>query len=231
MSMNRNHSQGRAKKGERLAGYFAAASLVAGLFVFAAADIAPASDKSDKHGKHDTHKMQKTEKQPETFKATDTVTPIAVSSKARAALSPVYDAYFDIQTSLASDTFELAVENYRQFDSAVVLVDMKLFDGKAHMKWMEFAEKLSESAKLGIESKDISAARKTFESLSLGVIEMERTFGHAGEKEFYLTYCPMAFGRGAYWMQSDKVVNNSYYGAKMLKCGSVKETFSSTDSK
>lgn len=187
-----------------------------------------AADDSSKHS-HAVHDMDKTEKSAESFKATDEVTAIEISDTARAALSLVYENYFAVQTALASDDFARAVKDYKQLDSSLTLVDMKLFEGKAHMKWMTFAERLSEQAKLGLDSKNIVIARKTFESLSLSVIEMERTFGHDGEGEFYLTFCPMAFGTGAYWMQTDKKVNNSYYGAKMLRCGSVKETFSSSN--
>jgi Cu(I)/Ag(I) efflux system membrane fusion protein len=36
----------------------------------------------------------------------------------------------------------------------------------------------------------------------------------------------MAFGRGADWMQDHGTVDNPYYGAQMLRCGSVTETLS-----
>lgn len=43
--------------------------------------------------------------------------------------------------------------------------------------------------------------------------------------EIYLEYCPMANGNtGAYWLSSQKEIKNPYFGDKMLKCGSVKET-------
>ncbi|MBA4058359.1 MAG: hypothetical protein C0490_26815, partial [Marivirga sp.] len=41
----------------------------------------------------------------------------------------------------------------------------------------------------------------------------------------YLEYCPMANNNeGAYWLSNEKEIKNPYFGDKMLKCGSVKET-------
>ena len=56
------------------------------------------------------------------------------------------------------------------------------------------------------------------------MIEAEATFGHVGEA-FYLTHCPMAFDfRGADWLQSHDVIDNPYFGAEMLRCGTVRES-------
>lgn len=228
MSTLLNHTIRRTGANKKLAASLVAATLL--IFpLFGAATYAVDKSNKNDHAMHDMDKMSKTDKSAKAFQATDEVKIMAISDKARTALSPVYDLYFAVQKALAADEFDLAVKEYKQLDSSLTLVDMKLFKGEAHMKWMTFAERLAKQSKLGTGSKDIGAARKTFEALSLSVIEMERTFGHDGEREFYLTFCPMALGTGAYWMQTDKKVNNSYYGAKMLKCGSVKETFSSAD--
>jgi len=43
--------------------------------------------------------------------------------------------------------------------------------------------------------------------------------------EIYLEYFPMANGNtGAFWLSNEKEIKNPYFGDKMLKCGSVKET-------
>lgn len=37
-----------------------------------------------------------------------------------------------------------------------------------------------------------------------------------------MAHFPMAFGgRGGDWLQADKKINNPYYGASMLRCGSI----------
>ena len=44
----------------------------------------------------------------------------------------------------------------------------------------------------------------------------------------YKQYCPMADeDRGAYWLSKEKEVLNPYFGDAMLKCGEVKESYSS----
>ncbi len=45
------------------------------------------------------------------------------------------------------------------------------------------------------------------------------------KEPLYWDFCPMANdGKGAYWLSKDKEIKNPYFGDKMLKCGSVKET-------
>lgn len=49
--------------------------------------------------------------------------------------------------------------------------------------------------------------------------------GQLSTGALYLEYCPMANGNeGAYWLSNEKQIKNPYFGDKMLKCGSVKET-------
>ena len=49
--------------------------------------------------------------------------------------------------------------------------------------------------------------------------------GQLSAGSLYLEYCPMANGNeGAYWLSNEKQIKNPYFGDKMLKCGSVKET-------
>ena len=67
-------------------------------------------------------------------------------------------------------------------------------------------------------AKTIEEARKSFNALSTAAIKMAKT-----EKGYKVAHCPMANGnKGGYWLQkdSDKKVNNPYFGAKMAHCGS-----------
>lgn len=161
---------------------------------------------------------------------TEATTAETITVEARRALTPIYDAYFKVQEALAADDFSTALAaSGSGLKSAINSVDMSLFTESTHMTWMEFATKLNKQSDLSGQSIDMVAARINFEALSEVVIELEQTFGHVGEGEFYLTFCPMAFGRGAYWMQANDNINNSYYGAAMLKCGTVKETFRSKE--
>ncbi len=66
--------------------------------------------------------------------------------------------------------------------------------------------------------------RKAFASLSNEMASLVKA-GTLSMGEVYLEYCPMANGNtGAYWLSNQKEIKNPYFGDKMLKCGSVKET-------
>lgn len=73
------------------------------------------------------------------------------------------------------------------------------------------------------ETDDIEAQREAFEALSISVYDLAKE-GGAG-MTVYKQYCPMAFDdKGAFWLSSEKQVLNPYFGASMLRCGSVQET-------
>jgi Cu(I)/Ag(I) efflux system membrane fusion protein len=103
-------------------------------------------------------------------------------------------------------------------------VDMALFEGKPHERWMDISTDLINAADTGKQSESIAGARDAFFSLSLAAIELHDTFGHASEEPFYLTFCPMARDNaGAYWLQQENIVWNSFYGESMLRCGEIKQ--------
>jgi Cu(I)/Ag(I) efflux system membrane fusion protein len=144
----------------------------------------------------------------------------------RGALDPVYTAYFKLWDALAGDDFGETKKAGGELLAVVKKVDMSVFTGPAHETWMESSKSISESANGISKAKDMEAARNEFFHLSKAAIELHGDFGHAGSRSFYLSFCPMARdGDGAYWLQENKKLLNPYYGASMLYCGSVKETF------
>jgi Cu(I)/Ag(I) efflux system membrane fusion protein len=153
-------------------------------------------------------------------------TPSSASGEARAAIAPLYTTYFGVQMALAKDDLPGAKAAADTLAQATAGVDMALFKGEAHMRWMELSRIITARAKSVAGAKDLEAARDAFFHLSGAVIEVERAFGHSGEEKHYLTHCPMARGGdGAYWLQPVDTVWNSFYGDRMLRCGSVEEAF------
>jgi len=76
---------------------------------------------------------------------------------------------------------------------------------------------------------DFDAARKAFETVSIILNNLEKSLGHSGEQTYYEIFCPMAFdNQGSSWIQTDKKVNNPYFGAKMLRCGEIKSELKPT---
>jgi len=144
----------------------------------------------------------------------------------RKALVPVYAAYFKLWEALAGDDVDRATKAGGELLAAVKKVDMSVFAGPAHTSWMELSKSLSESANDISKAKDMKAARDAFFRLSKATIDLHGDFGHTGSRSFYLSFCPMARdGDGAYWLQENDELLNPYYGASMLYCGAVKETY------
>ena len=151
---------------------------------------------------------------------------IEAGAAAVKALTPVYDAYFEVWVALAADDLDGAGKAGAALSAAVGKVDMTVFTGEGHMRWMELSKRLAGRSDGIAKAKDIDAARDAFFYLSKATIELHDDFGHTGDRNFYLSFCPMARdGDGAYWLQENEELRNPYYGASMLTCGSVENTF------
>lgn len=80
-----------------------------------------------------------------------------------------------------------------------------------------------EAAKV-VAATNLEGQRKAFSGVS-DMMAMLVKGGKLSMGMLYLEYCPMANNNeGAYWLSNEKQIKNPYFGDKMLKCGSVKET-------
>jgi Cu(I)/Ag(I) efflux system membrane fusion protein len=150
------------------------------------------------------------------------------SADAVGALTPVYKAYFDVQMALALDDPETTTKAANAVRAKVGKVDMSLFSRRGHGRWMELSKQISEYASGMASSENIDAARKDFYHLAKAIIDLQNSFGHVDDRNYYLTFCPMANDyKGAYWLQTVDTVYNSFYGAKMLRCGVIKKPLAS----
>jgi len=142
------------------------------------------------------------------------------------ALVPVYASYFDVQMALANDDLEHSAKTAGTLGEAVNSVDMAVFSSAGHKRWMKYMQSISKEASRIVKTKDIADARDAFYYLSQTMIDVRASFGHSGKDTVYLTYCPMARDyEGAHWLQTVDKIWNPYWGAKMLRCGSVAESF------
>ena len=140
------------------------------------------------------------------------------------ALTPVYNAYFAVQEALAADDLSATLDAMTALAEAADTVNTAGFEKSAHVTWKALAARIRQTAATEGESRDLAAARARFEQLSSAMIDLQEAFGHADDRPYYLTYCPMAFDNtGAHWLQTSNTVNNSYFGAAMLRCGTIKK--------
>lgn len=140
-------------------------------------------------------------------------------------ITKVADAYFAVKNALVNDDLGSAQEGIDQLSKSLALVEMDLLEGDAIELWMKQVKGLEEAGKKMGDSPSLNEARKHFSMLSYYILEMTESFG-INKEVVYKDYCPMAFGdQGAYWLSERKDITNPYFGASMLTCGEVKQTY------
>ena len=73
--------------------------------------------------------------------------------------------------------------------------------------------------------------RPHFERLSNAMIAALKANPESFDGELFIMHCPMVYmDRGADWLQSLEFLQNPYFGAQMLRCGSIKETIEAPES-
>lgn len=83
-----------------------------------------------------------------------------------------------------------------------------------------------------VDATTIDAARTGFSDASQAYITLIKQVGTTGDLDLYVAHCPMAFdGKGGDWLQTDKKIANPYFGAAMLRCGSIKRQVAKHESK
>ncbi len=128
--------------------------------------------------------------------------------------------YFELQTALAKDDLAAAKKG------AVTLKQM-LGHGPSHEEAPSLADLNDEAAKIQ-SAADIKVAREAFHAISKDLAKMVEHVGTSGKSDVIKMSCPMAFNnKGGEWLQNSDDLANPYYGAMMLKCGSVQDTLAS----
>ena len=127
-----------------------------------------------------------------------------------AKVETAYKDYIQLKNALVASKTEEAKDAAGKLKTSLASVK----DGKNAM---------TEAAKIS-KATGLDEIRKTFASLSNEMKTVVKA-GQVSKGELYLEYCPMANNNaGAYWLSNEKEIKNPYFGDKMLKCGSVKET-------
>ncbi len=141
-------------------------------------------------------------------------------------LSPLLGSYLSIQERLGEDDHEAARAAMRALEREVGLARQPR-SAEAREAWTTIADGLRQHVAHGAGTADIDAARRAFEQLSLQVRSLLERFGNPLTTPLRLAHCPMAFdNRGAEWIQRGEQIDNSYFGAAMRRCGTIRATLS-----
>ncbi|MEH0153542.1 efflux RND transporter periplasmic adaptor subunit [Limibacter armeniacum] len=158
------------------------------------------------------------------LKPEDEIVPLAINDGALKELDQLAVQYFEMKDALVNDDFKKAKDVGMKFSAAIGKVDMKLFKGEAHHRWMAYSEKLSKSLEHIGHTQSIEEVRKIFLPVSEQMIGLAQSL-MSGSGTMYVQHCPMADNnKGADWLSLDSTVKNPYFGASMLTCGEVKMT-------
>lgn len=149
-----------------------------------------------------------------------------VSKEFKGELQRVFSAYSAIKDALVNTNLKAATQNAGKFQVSLEDVDAALlFDKMAKKHWKNTSVALNAAIAEVQRAKAIDQQRVAFESLSLQMISLVKSFGIL--TTVYKQYCPMAArDKGAYWLSDQKEIRNPYFGDQMLKCGEVKEIIS-----
>ena len=147
---------------------------------------------------------------------------IEVPEELRLQLWQIYEGYINMQKALAADNINAAKESAEQTLKSLLAVDMNLISGQANIFCMQQSGKIKTLLEQIKESEKIDAVREVFDRLSVEIIALVEKFGVPENHVLYKFHCPMAFNnKGADWIQGDDDLNNPYFGAAMLKCGTI----------
>jgi Cu(I)/Ag(I) efflux system membrane fusion protein len=110
--------------------------------------------------------------------------------------------YSELKNALVSDDFETSKTKYEKVNLSLSHLDSQTFKTSSSIN-------------------NIDELREVFIQLSEAVIAVAKV-NNPTEDSLYVLRCPMANkSEGASWLSFSKEVKNPYYGASMLKCGSV----------
>ena len=144
-----------------------------------------------------------------------------ISDNAKNELTKLFDAYLNIKNWLVADDFESAIEASENMDEILKNIDMNLFQGEAHVIWMNLHEEINKASSIFNGSQNINEARNAFSDLSGKFIDLAKSFGPF-EEVIYIQHCPMANdNEGANWLSLEEAIKNPYFGKSMMKCGST----------
>ena len=141
-------------------------------------------------------------------------------------VSEVVTQYFKLKNALVKDQIAPAKSAGNDMSQVLAKVDASKFKGSEKTAWETLNNKLRDALAKVKGAKDIAELRKHFEQVSTEVIFLTENYG-VNQDLVYKDYCPMAFNnKGAFWLSETKEITNPYFGASMLACGEVKQTYS-----
>ncbi|MBL8850265.1 MAG: efflux RND transporter periplasmic adaptor subunit [Planctomycetaceae bacterium] len=143
-----------------------------------------------------------------------------VAGHAGTVLEELYQAYFAVQSQLASDQPVSEAQAATLNSAAKSLSAETALSAEQQGQAAEIA-KVSEH----LHHQDLKGAREHFKTISRNITLLAfAARGADAEQPIRHFYCPMVKGGGGDWLQPDDTLANPYYGSTMLRCGELVHT-------
>ena len=146
-----------------------------------------------------------------------------VTPELRRGLRTLFEPYLALQRALAADDLAGSRAAAAQVRDAVDAFSPTEPAPFVHA-YRPIAHHLRMHSGQAADATTLEALRGQFEPLSTMFAHLLRRFGNPMDEPLRLAHCPMAFDRGAEWVQADESIDNSYFGPSMRTCGSIRET-------
>jgi Cu(I)/Ag(I) efflux system membrane fusion protein len=148
----------------------------------------------------------------------------ATSKVFKRQLTAAYYNYLAMKNDFVSSNPDQVAQSAENVTSSLNKVDMNLPKDESHLAWMSQLEKLKDSLRKIMQSRDIKVQREAFAVFNQVFYQSVKDFGLEGVTTYY-QYCPMAVGqKGAFWFSENGDIKNPYFGESMLTCGETKDT-------
>ena len=156
------------------------------------------------------------------------VTAFSISGHAQSAadntLKAVITSYLDVKNALTRDNGDSVRTAAKKLFETIEKTDPEKLPVSERKTWTLYKEKLSYDAAHMKGTSEIEHQREHFMKFSDNFYKVLKAL-NINTSDLYYQYCPMANdGKGAYWISEQEGILNPYFGKKMLKCGSTKET-------
>ncbi len=145
-----------------------------------------------------------------------------VSAEFTEKLHTLVDRYISAADGLADDNLQQVKKDLDAVKKAAS--EMNAYKGDQYQAWNSSRTALLGALEHVQHMAELADARTVFEKVSKQIITLEKHYLKSDGINHYLAFCPMAFNNnGAYWIQKSDSIRNPYFGAKMLKCGEIKD--------
>ncbi|MEW4453399.1 efflux RND transporter periplasmic adaptor subunit [Bremerella sp. JC817] len=130
-------------------------------------------------------------------------------------LEAMYQAYFAIQSQLASDKKPAENVSQQLYQLSQKLSKSPDLGDPAHAALQEIAENSQHLHHVSLDE-----ARKQFKPISHAVLNLaSHVRGDGATQSFHQFFCPMVQDGEGDWLQATDQLLNPYYGSEMLRCG------------